>query len=142
MKRHPLCTDPDDGPSVLDLPIPEGLKMEWAVAQTRRHFLGKMGKVLGWAALASLAGDKVLTGVTAAAGITAPPPGGMRLPHFAPKAKRAIYLFQSGGPPQMDMFDYKPNLAQLFDTDIPPSVRGNQALTGMTSGQSRFPIAP
>ncbi len=50
--------------------------------------------------------------------------------------------FQSGGPPQIDMFDYKPNLAQMFDKDIPDSVRGNQQLTGMSAGQSRFPIAP
>ncbi len=64
------------------------------------------------------------------------------LPHFAPKAKRAIYLFMSGGPPQMDLLDYKPNLAALYDKDIPDSVRGNQQLTGMTAGQARFPIAP
>ena len=63
-------------------------------------------------------------------------------PHFAPKAKRAIYLFMSGGPPQIDLLDYKPNLASQFNKDIPDSVRGNQQLTGMTAGQSRFPIAP
>ena len=62
--------------------------------------------------------------------------------HFAPKAKRAIYLFMSGGPPQMDLLDYKPNLAALYDKDIPDSVRGSQQLTGMTAGQARFPIAP
>ncbi len=142
MKQHPFCTDPDDGPSILPLPVAEEMKMEWATLQSRRHFLGRTGKVLGWAALASLAGEKVLTGVHAAAGSIEQSAGALQLPHFAPKAKRAIYLFQSGGPPQMDMFDYKPNLAQLYDKDIPPSVRGNQALTGMTSGQSRFPIAP
>ena len=48
----------------------------------------------------------------------------------------------SGGPPQMDLLDYKPNLAQLYDKDIPDSVRGAQQLTGMTAGQARFPIAP
>ncbi len=69
-------------------------------------------------------------------------PGVLRLPHFAPKAKRAIYLFMSGGPPQMDLLDYKPNLAALYDKDIPDSVRGSQQLTGMTAGQARFPIAP
>jgi len=142
MKQHPLCTDTDDGPIILDLPIPEGLKREWLALETRRHFLGNAGKVLGWAAMASLAGDNALTGLAHAAGTTTPSPEFVRLPHFAPKVRRAIYLFQSGGPPQMDLFDYKPNLSQLFDQDIPASVRGNQALTGMTSGQSRFPIAP
>ncbi len=142
MKQHPLCTDPDHGPTILDLPIPDGLKMEWAGLETRRHFLGKMGKVLGWAAMASLVGDRVLTGNAHAANTTVPPPELLRLPHFAPKAKRAIYLFMSGGPPQMDLLDYKPKLAQLYDTDIPDSVRGSQQLTGMTAGQARFPIAP
>ena len=67
------------------------------------------------------------------------PRGSLKLPHFAPKAKRAIYLFMSGGPPQMDLLDYKPNLAAQFDKDMPDSVRGNQQLTGMTAGQARFP---
>jgi hypothetical protein len=48
MKQHPFCTDPDDGPSILALPVPERLKMEWATLQSRRHFLGRAGKVLGW----------------------------------------------------------------------------------------------
>src|ERR1700677_2652478 len=127
----------------MDLPIAEGMKAEWAELETRRHFLGKAGKVLGWAALASLFGDRVLTGGAHAANVSVPPsPQSLRLPNFAPKAKRAIYLFMSGGPPQMDLLDYKPNLAQLYDKDIPDSVRGSQALTGMTAGQARFPIAP
>ena len=63
----------------------------------------------------------------------------LKLPHFAPKAKRAIYLFMSGGPSQVDLLDYKPNLAALYDQDIPDSVRGSQQLTGMTAGQARFP---
>jgi hypothetical protein len=62
--------------------------------------------------------------------------------HFAPRAKRVIYLFQSGGPSQMDLFDYKPSLASQFDQDLPDSVRRGQRITTMTSGQSRFPIAP
>ena len=66
----------------------------------------------------------------------------MKLPHFAPKAKRAIYLFMSGGPPQIDLLDYKPNLAALYNKDMPDSVRGSQQLTGMTAGQAHFPIAP
>jgi hypothetical protein len=143
MKQHPLCTDPDHGPTVLDLPIPESVKMEWASLATRRHFLGRMGKALGWAAMASLAGDRSLTaahGEETPTGI--PTPEMLKLPHFAPKAQRAIYLFMSGGPPQMDLLDYKPKLAELYDKDIPESVRGVQRLTGMTAGQARFPIAP
>ena len=92
--------------------------------------------------MASLFGDKSLTGIAHAADATAPAPGFGRLPHFAPRAKRAIYLFMSGGPSQVDLLDYKPNLAQLYDKDIPDSVRGAQQLTGMTAGQARFPIAP
>jgi hypothetical protein len=64
------------------------------------------------------------------------------LPHFAPKAKRAIYLFMSEGPSQMDLFDYKPGLTELFNKDLPESIRMGQRLTTMTSGQTRFPVAP
>jgi hypothetical protein len=64
------------------------------------------------------------------------------LPHFAPRAKRAIYLFMSEGPSQMDLFDHKPAMADRFDQDLPESIRRGQRLTTMTSGQSRFPIAP
>ena len=145
MKQHPLCTDTEHRPTIMDLPVPEGLKREWATLETRRRFLGRTGKVMGWAALASLVGDRGLIGTVHAAGAPAAPTPSLeslRLPNFAPKAKRAIYLFMAGGPPQMDLWDYKPSLAQLFDTDIPDSVRGTQPLTGMTAGQSRFPIAP
>jgi hypothetical protein len=62
--------------------------------------------------------------------------------HFAPKAKRVLYMFQSGAPSQLDLFDYKPELNDLFDKDLPDSIRRGQRLTGMTSGQKRFPIAP
>ena len=88
--------------------------------------------------MASLLGANGLTEGVPAANAAEP----LKLPYFAPKAKRAIYLFMSGGPPQMDLLDYKPNLAQLYDQDIPDSVRGAQQLTGMTAGQARFPIAP
>ena len=71
-----------------------------------------------------------------------PSPESLRLPNFPPSAKRGIYLFMSGAPPQMDMWDYKPGLAALYDKDLPDSVRGNQPLTGMTAGQARFPVAP
>ena len=64
------------------------------------------------------------------------------LPHFAPKAKRAIYLHMVGAPPQMDLLDYKPGMKDWFDKDLPASIRQGQRLTTMTSGQTRFPIAP
>jgi len=64
------------------------------------------------------------------------------LPHFAPKAKRAIYLHMLGAPPQLETFDYKPGLQNMFDKDLPESVRSGQRLTTMTAGQTRFPIAP
>src|SRR5215470_5121445 len=101
-----------------------------------------MGKTLGWASLATLLGDALMPGATKAATDSSPASSGHYVPDFAPKSKRAIYLFMSGAPPQMDLFDYKPNLTAQFDVDMPASVRGNQQLTGMTSGQARFPIAP
>ena len=64
------------------------------------------------------------------------------LPHHEPRAKRAIYLFMSGAPSQMDMWDHKPDMADWFDKDLPDSIRQGQRLTTMTSGQARFPIAP
>jgi len=67
---------------------------------------------------------------------------GIGLPHFPPKAKRVIYLFQEGGPSQLDTFDYKPHLQDWFDRDLPESIRGSQRLTGMTSGQARLPVVP
>jgi hypothetical protein len=142
MKQHPFCTDPDNGPTIMDLPIPEGLKREWAALQTRRHFLGRSGKVLGWAAFASLLGEGHLAGALTGSAQSSSSGVPIKLPHFAPKAKRVIYLFMSGAPPQMDMWDHKPGLAQMYDKDLPDSVRGSQQLTGMTAGQSRFPIAP
>jgi hypothetical protein len=101
---------------------------------TRRHFFGRSALGLGPAALAAL-----LPRSTHAATQT----GGLpELPHFPPKAKRAIYLFMNGGPSQMDLLDYKPTMNGLFNKDLPDSVRMGQRLTTMTSGQTRFPIAP
>jgi hypothetical protein len=141
MKQHPLCTDTEQATNVLDLAIPARVKQEWADLQTRRHFLGRAGKVLGWAAAASLLGDSRLRGDNYPA-TGAPAADSLNFPNFAPKAKRAIYLFMSGGPSQVDLWDYKPNLAAQFDKDLPDSVRGSQQLTGMTTGQARFPVAP
>jgi len=137
------CSDHGgEGPTIYDLPgVPLALREHWRRLETRRHFLGRAGKTLAWAGLASLLGPRLL----AAAGgpdDSLPSPKSLRLPNFAPKAKRCINLFMSGAPPQMDLWDYKPGLAGLYDHDLPDSVRGNQVLTGMTAGQSRFPIAP
>ena len=97
---------------------------------TRRYFFGKAAAGLGTAALASL-----LQADESGAAM----PG---IPHFPPTAKRVIYLFQSGAPSQMDLFDYKPRLRDLAKTELPDSIRGGQRLTGMTSGQTSFPVAP
>jgi hypothetical protein len=101
--------------------------------ETRRQFFRRGGNVLGAAALASLLGqDKVGANETASA------PG----THFPPKAKHVIYLHMVGGPAQMDLYDYKPQMRDWYDKDLPESVRNGQRLTTMTSGQARFPIAP
>ena len=112
---------------------------------TRRHFFGRMGTGLGVAALAQLFNQDLF----AQAPIQAPAmgsriavPGLPGLPHFAPKAKRVIYLFQGGGPSQMDMFDYKPALEKWSGQDLPDSVRQGQRLTSMTAAQAKFPIVP
>src|SRR6188474_3979814 len=103
--------------------------------ETRRQFFGRGMNALGWAALASL----TKSGMTDAVGAEA---AANTLTHFAPKAKRVIYLHMVGGPSQMDLFDYKPKMNDWYDKDLPDSVRNGQRLTGMTSGQARFPIAP
>lgn len=104
---------------------------------TRRHFFGRSGLAIGGAALTSLLPGAVHAGEASSAA------GGLPgLPHFAPKAKRAIYLHMNGGPSQMDLLDYKPKMAEFFEKDLPESVRKGQRLTTMTSGQARFPIAP
>jgi hypothetical protein len=64
MKQHPLCTDTECTANVMDMAVPAQMKREWAALQTRRHFLGRTGKVLGWAALTSLLGDRTLRGDT------------------------------------------------------------------------------
>jgi hypothetical protein len=100
---------------------------------TRRHFFGVNSTGVGVAALLSLL-PKGMQGA-AHGGL----PG---LPHFPARAKRIIYLFQSGGPSQMELFDYKPRLKEFQGTDLPESVRGGQRLTGMSASQSTFPVVP
>lgn len=101
----------------------------------RRQFFGKCATGIGGAALASILSTDAMAG-----GDHDPLKG--KIPHFAPKAKRVIYLHQSGAPSQLDLFDYKPQMTKLFDQDLPDSIRMGQRLTGMTSGQDRFPVAP
>lgn len=94
--------------------------------QTRRALFKKGAQGLGLGALTELLAGQTLAG----------------LPHFAPRAKSIIYMHMVGGPPQMDLFDYKPAMKNYYDKDLPGSIRQGQRLTTMTSGQSRFPIAP
>src|SRR3954453_7827793 len=93
---------------------------------TRRQFLGRAGCGLGGTALASLL--QADAGAPTAA------------PHFPAKARRVIYLFQSGGPSQLELLDYKPGLVKLHGSELPASLRQGQRLTGMTSGQKSFPV--
>jgi len=106
--------------------------------ETRRQFFARAARGLGGAALSTLLAEHLTAG-PATEPSTAALPG---FPHFAPKAKRAVYLHMLGGPPQQDLFDYKPKLKDWYDKDLPDSVRQGQRLTTMSSGQSRFPIAP
>jgi Protein of unknown function (DUF1501) len=108
-------------------------------ALNRRTFLQRGALGLGATALGSLLNSETL-GAALTSG--APKNGGMPgVPHFAPKAKRIIYLFQNGAPSQIDLFDPKPFLDQVHGTDLPESVRKGQRLTTMTSGQKAFPVA-
>ncbi|MFM7194096.1 MAG: DUF1501 domain-containing protein, partial [Bacteroidota bacterium] len=100
---------------------------------TRRHFFGKLSMGIGGAALGSLMIPDLFSGASGDAAISG-------IPHFAPKAKRIIYLFQNGAPSQLESFDYKPSLVQRAGEDLPASIRMGQRLTGMTSGQSKFPM--
>jgi hypothetical protein len=107
---------------------------------TRRQFFGRTAAGIGTAALASLLNERLF----AAEADPALKSGGvLDTLHFAPKAKRVIYLFMSGGPSHIDLFDYKPKLRDFHGKELPTSVRNGQRITGMTSGQSSFPcVAP
>ena len=100
----------------------------------RRHFFSQLSVGIGSLALGSLLiPDLFKSGSNAA--VERP----LGIPHFAPKAKRVIYLFQAGAPSQLDTFDYKPTLIKRMGEDLPDSIRNGQRLTGMTSGQDKFP---
>lgn len=105
---------------------------------SRRTFLGQSSAGLGAIALASLLNPTKLFGGGSSTPGENPAVG---KPHFSPKVKRVIYLFQSGAPSQLELFDYKPKLETMWGQDLPASVRNGQRLTGMSAGQSRFPLA-
>jgi hypothetical protein len=115
------------------------IEHEILLQMTRRQLFGRTARGIGVAALASLLGPDGL--LAADAGVDPKTGGLVGMPNFAPKAKRVIFLHQSGAPSQMELFDYKPKLRELQGTELPDSVRKGQRITGMTSGQSSFPVA-
>jgi hypothetical protein len=106
---------------------------------TRRYFFGRGATGIGTAALASLLNDRLLAAPRSGSPIVS---GILGRPHIPATAKRVIYLSMNGAPSQLETFDYKPKLNDLFDADLPDSVRMGQRITTMTSGQKRLPIAP
>jgi len=110
--------------------------------EKRRLILGQGANALGFAALASILGENAFGAEPAKDGAAAKKSPAGRKTHFPPKAKNVIYLHMVGGPPQMDLYDYKPKMQEWYDKDLPDSIRRGQRLTTMTSGQARFPIAP
>src|SRR6188768_1160816 len=101
----------------------------------RRRFLSQLSLGVGGVALGSLLIPDLFSGKVQEEALL------QRLPHFAPKAKRIIYLFQNGAPSQLELFDYKPMLREKFGQDLPASIRMGQRLTGMTADQKKFPMA-
>ncbi|MFN3151530.1 DUF1501 domain-containing protein [Bremerella sp.] len=101
----------------------------------RRDAFKGIGGMLATGALHQLFGSHIQ-----AEGHRANPPGTPGFPNFAPKAKRVIYLFQAGGPSQIDLFDYKPLLKNWDGRDLPQSVMGDVKFTGMVNGQAHFPV--
>ena len=106
---------------------------------TRRHFFGLASRGIGTAALSSLLNGDLMAGQANGSSDNSILAG---LPHHQAKIKRVIYLFQSGGPAQQDLFDYKPKLDGFHGTELPDSIRQGQRLTGMTAAQTSFPVAP
>jgi len=108
--------------------------IEHALHINRRKFLSRLSLGIGSIALGSLLIPDLFKGGEEEAIMTG-------LPHFAPRAKRIIYLFQNGAPSQLDLFDYKPLLQKMQGEDLPASIRNGQRLTGMTADQVKFPLA-
>ncbi|PYV24182.1 MAG: sulfatase [Acidobacteria bacterium] len=114
------------------------VEKEFKLMLTRRTFFARTSVGIGTAALASLLNPDLF----AETAEIDPKTGGLKgLPHFPPKAKRVIFLHQSGAPSQIELFDYKPQLDKLHATELPASVRMGQRITGMTSGQATLPVA-
>jgi hypothetical protein len=110
----------------------------------RRHFFSRTSLGIGGAALAAILNDDLAPTRAATPGpinLDAAPHGILGKPHFPPKAKRIIYLFMSGGPSQLDLFDHKPMLNRMNGQDLPESIRGGQRLTGMSANQATLPLA-
>jgi hypothetical protein len=115
---------------------------ELHAAVARRAFLRNAGVSAGAAALALLEAPRWAAAASGGAAAGRVHPALPGFPHHPPKAKRLIYIHANGGPSQIDLWDHKPGLREYFDKDVPPSVRGEQRLSTMTSGQARFPVAP
>ncbi|RME92769.1 MAG: DUF1501 domain-containing protein [Verrucomicrobia bacterium] len=112
---------------------------EHVLKLTRRHFFGRLATGIGTTALAALLNPALFAADHRPRRLQRV--GGLpELPHFQPRAKRVIYLFMAGGPSQLELFDYKPRLAELHKTELPDSVRMGQRITTMTSGQKSFPV--
>lgn len=111
----------------------DDLTRQLKFAETRRGFLKKASLGFGSIALSSMLGPSAFANNIFSG-------GGVNVPHFLPKAKRVIYLFQSGAPSQLETFDYKPDLAKWHGQEIPPSVKGTQRNSGMVTDQSTFPL--
>ncbi len=109
--------------------------LEHSLNLNRRKFLSKLSLGIGSIALGSLLIPDLFSGKSEEDLMVT------GLPQFAPKAKRIIYLFQNGAPSQLDLFDYKPKLQEMFGQDLPASIRQGQRLTGMTADQKKFPLA-
>lgn len=109
--------------------------LEEGLNHNRRKFLSRLSLGVGSLALGSLLVPDLFSGKSEAEDAMM-----NALPHFAPKAKRVIYLFQNGAPSQLESFDYKPELIKRMGEELPESIRGTQRLTGMTAGQSSFPL--
>ncbi|MFM7215990.1 MAG: DUF1501 domain-containing protein [Verrucomicrobiota bacterium] len=110
--------------------------------ETRRQFFGSTGLRMGGLAMALMGAKAGLNPLRAAPSTERVHPALPGFPNFAPKAKSLIYLHMNGAPSQLDMWDYKPNLHEQFDKDLPASIRMGQRITTMTSGQARLPVAP
>lgn len=122
----------------MERPLPESpLKID------RRRFFGRSASGVGIMALSQLLSNDLMAQSAGVSAEGSEGTGGLPgLPHFLPKAKRVIYLFQSGGPSHLDLFDYKPVVVKQSGSDLPDSIRQGQRLTSMSADQAHFPVVP